>query len=205
MSQGDRGKPGAADGESVEHCRWFWEGSLQRLDGLLQALKAQHGRHLRSVPACRFPGLVANGERSLTMVLTFPASPRRVFDAWTDPALVPRWLGSRDLPLISCRIDARTGGVFVLAWRKRDGGELVLSGNYIDVLPPHRIVHTGSMRGEAFNVTTSFAPRAAATEVTITVEYASRQRRDEVLMSQMTERIADDCRRLDALLATSPD
>jgi uncharacterized protein YndB with AHSA1/START domain len=208
MSQRDGGKPGAADGRSAEHCRWFWEGSFQRLDGLLQALKADSARsratHLHSVPTGAPLQLAAQGERAVTMVRTFHALPSRVFDAWVAPGLIARWLGPRDLPLTSCRIEARAGGSFSLAWRNPDGSEMVLSGTYLEIRPPHRIVHAGTMRGEAFRVTTTFTAQGNDTAVTIAVEYASRQRRDEVMASRMKDRIADDCLRLDALLAAPP-
>jgi uncharacterized protein YndB with AHSA1/START domain len=208
MSQSDGGKPGAPDGPSAEHCRWFWEGSFQRLDGLLQALKADSARsratHLHSVPTGAPLQFAAQGERAVTMTRTFHASPSKVFDAWVDPGLLARWIGPRDLPLASCRIDARTGGSFHLAWRKPDGNEMVLGGTYLEMLPPRRIVHAGTMRRDAFRVTTTFAGQGNDTAVTITVEYASRQRRDEVIASRMKDRIADDCRRLDALLAGPP-
>jgi uncharacterized protein YndB with AHSA1/START domain len=202
MSQSGQGKPGAADGLSVEHCRQFWEGSFQRLDGLLQALKADRAAHLRSMPTSSPLTVAAQGERAMTMVRTFHASPAKVFDAWINPALIARWIGPRELTLTSCRIDARSGGSFSLTWHRADGTDMVLDGSYVEVLPPRRIVHTGTVRGDAFRVTTIFTEHGADTAVIITVEYGSRQRRDEVMASRMKDRIADDCLRLDTLLAT---
>jgi uncharacterized protein YndB with AHSA1/START domain len=49
-----------------------------------------------------------------TIVVTreFEAPPARVFRAWTDPELVVRWLGPRDLTLRIDQLDARTGGTY---------------------------------------------------------------------------------------------
>lgn len=65
------------------------------------------------------------------------APPEAVFPYLTDPALIISWIGVR------AELDPRPGGVFLL-----DMGEIVASGNYIAVEPPHRVVFTWGIPGD---------------------------------------------------------
>jgi uncharacterized protein YndB with AHSA1/START domain len=72
----------------------------------------------------------------------FTAGAERVFAAWLDPATVARWLfvTSED-GLKQVNIDARVGGQFILVDRR---GEIdaVMSGAYLEIDPPRRLVFT---------------------------------------------------------------
>jgi uncharacterized protein YndB with AHSA1/START domain len=60
------------------------------------------------------------------------ARPETVFEFWTDPAKMARWMG-RDIEL-----DPRPGGDFRIDYNGSD----IASGRYVDVDPPSRIVMT---------------------------------------------------------------
>lgn len=55
-------------------------------------------------------------ERDLVVTRTFNGPAHIVFDAWTKPALFRRWWvpQSCGVSLISCDLDARTGGTYRL-------------------------------------------------------------------------------------------
>lgn len=72
------------------------------------------------------------------------AAPReRVFRALTDPREVVRWWGSPETyQTTEWTADLRVGGRFRAVGRSSDGGAFEVSGEYLEVDPPHRLVHT---------------------------------------------------------------
>ena len=72
-----------------------------------------------------------------TLDRTYAATPERVYAYFTDPDLMARWFcPNPDLPT-TCDLDVRAGG----AWRVVMG-EWVVSGSYVEVEPPTRLVFT---------------------------------------------------------------
>ena len=68
-------------------------------------------------------------------------APRRVvFDAWTKPEHVQKWmLGPPGWSMPVCEIDLRNGGRWHFVWRKTGGEEMDMSGLYREVVPPERL------------------------------------------------------------------
>ncbi|MEV7527775.1 SRPBCC domain-containing protein [Agrococcus sediminis] len=78
-------------------------------------------------------------ERSISYAVRFRAPAEAVWQALTDPRLVPLWLPDPGMPMTSCAIDARTGG----GYRFEHGGGVrrpVVVGEYLHVERPVRIV-----------------------------------------------------------------
>lgn len=155
----------------------------------------------------------APGEREIVLQREFRASRRLVFDAFTKPDLVRRWLlGPPGHEMIACDVDLRVGGALRYAWRRTaTGEELRLAGEFLEVDAPARIVHAEQFdmsamadptpMGEPCMVTTSFVAAAGHTMVTMRCAYASRSIRDGMLMSGMAEGIDAGYARLDDVLA----
>ncbi len=81
----------------------------------------------------------------LRMTRRFAATPERVFAAWTDPALVARWLFTGpDSARHTAELDVRVGGKWEITDR-RDGVDYRATGEYLAVEPPHRLVFTFGM------------------------------------------------------------
>jgi uncharacterized protein YndB with AHSA1/START domain len=73
-----------------------------------------------------------------TLERTYAATPERVFAYFTDPDLMARWFcPNPELP-VSCELDVRPGG----AWRIVMGERWQVSGAYLEVAPPSRLVFT---------------------------------------------------------------
>lgn len=71
------------------------------------------------------------------------APPTRVFQAISDPAQLPRWWGQEGLYHVTkSTMDVRPGG----KWRSdgigADGKTFYVEGEYLEVDPPRRLVHT---------------------------------------------------------------
>ena len=76
---------------------------------------------------------------------SFSASPDRVFDAWLDPEVAGKWLfATAARPMARVAIDARVKGAFCLVER-RDGEDVEYSGEYVEIVPPRRLVFTLSV------------------------------------------------------------
>ncbi len=146
-------------------------------------------------------------DREIVMTRVFDAPRRLVFDAWTKPELLKRWLyGPDDWSLAVCDIDLRPGGALRWVWRGPDGTEMGLRGVYREIVPPERIIHTElfdeDWTGGETLVTLVLAEQEGKTTVTMTVLYSSRQARDGALKTGMEHGMAVGYDRLEQVLAT---
>jgi uncharacterized protein YndB with AHSA1/START domain len=135
--------------------------------------------------------ITAHGEREIVVTRVFNAPMRLVFDAYTKPELVKRWLlGPDGWSTPVCEIDLRVGGKFRYVWRSdSDGREMGMGGVYREVVAPQRIVATEVFDeawypGEAVD-TIVLAERDGKTTLTQMILYNSRETRDAVLKSPM--------------------
>lgn len=151
--------------------------------------------------------VTAHGDREVRIVRTFDAPRRLVFDAFTKPALVKRWLTGPDgwsLPI--CEIDFRPGGKFRYVWRDTGGTEMGMGGTYREIDAPGRIVHEElfdeDWTGGQTEVTTFFVEESGRTTVTTAVVYSSTETRDAVLKSPMESGIAIGYDRLEGILTS---
>ena len=144
-------------------------------------------------------------EREIRITRAFDAPQRLVFDAWTKPELVQRWLlGPPGWTMPVCEIDLRPGGSFRYVWQGPDGQQMGMGGTFREVDPPDRIVSTELYDedwtgGETLN-TVLLTESEGRTTVTITVLYASQEARDGALSSGMEQGMAAGFERLDGLL-----
>ena len=71
------------------------------------------------------------------------APPERVFAALTEPDQVARWWGQTGMYRITERTyDPRPGGKFRSDGVGADGAKFFVAGEYIEIDPPRRMVHT---------------------------------------------------------------
>jgi uncharacterized protein YndB with AHSA1/START domain len=147
----------------------------------------------------------AVGDREIRMTRVFEAPCHLVWEAFTRPELLSRWLGvfggwTMDL----CEMDLCVGGRYRWGWRNADGSVMRMGGTYRELVPGERIVATERFDdawypGEAQG-TTTFAEVAGRTTVTMVVRYESREARDGVLASPMEHGLAAGYANLDGIL-----
>jgi uncharacterized protein YndB with AHSA1/START domain len=70
-----------------------------------------------------------------------------VFRAWTDPALIQRWLASGPCEVREARADARPGGRYTIVVVEPNGDVHTTTGTYREVIPGRRLVKTWSYSG----------------------------------------------------------
>jgi len=147
-------------------------------------------------------------EREIAMTRVFDAPGNLVFDAWTKPELLKRWLGVfGSWSFAVCEVDLKVGGAYRYVWRGKDGTEMGMGGVYREIVRPERLVCTEKFDepwypGDAVD-TTVFVEQRGKTTVTTTVLYASREARDGVLKSPMEGGVAQSYDKLAEVLAST--
>ena len=146
----------------------------------------------------------------VVVVRNFNAPRALVFDAWTKPALVQRWLlGPPGWTMPVCEMDVRPGGKFKWRWRSEESGaEFGFTGEFREVVRPSRIVHVeryepgdvGGEMGEAL-VTAELTEKNGVTTHTMTIHYESKAVRDAALKTGMTDGMEMSFQKLDEVLA----
>jgi uncharacterized protein YndB with AHSA1/START domain len=147
-------------------------------------------------------------DREVLVTRDFDAPRRLVFDAFTKPGLVRRWLlGPPGWTMPLCEIDLRVGGAYRYVWRnEKDGSQMAMGGVFREVIPLERLVATEKFDdawypGEALD-TTVFIETRAITRTTITILYESQEARDTARRSGMEHGMAAGYDRLETLLPT---
>ncbi len=105
--------------------------------------------------------------RELVVTRTFDAPRRLVFEAWTRPEHLSRWWGPRGFTLSACEVDFRPGGTFRLVMRGPDGQEYPFAGSYREIVPPERILFTGTVGKDEIRTAVTFAEDGGKTIVTV--------------------------------------
>jgi len=149
--------------------------------------------------------LLLPSEREIVLTRVFAAPRRLVFEVWTSPEHLPHWmLGPSGWTMPVCEIDLRPGGAWHFVWRRSDGTEMEMRGEYREVEPPERLVHTESWGGdwpETLN-TLILSEEHGKTTMAQTVLYPSKEARDAALATGMKKGASISFERLDEYLRT---
>lgn len=82
------------------------------------------------------------GKTSFTTTRVVDAPRALVFEAFTKCEHLKRWMGPKNLTMVSCDTDLRPGGRYRFVFRAPDGNEVGFSGEFREVVTPSRIVRT---------------------------------------------------------------
>lgn len=146
-------------------------------------------------------------DREILMTRVFDAPRRLVYDAFTKPELIARWLGPRGFTLPVCEVDLRVGGTYRYVSEAPDGSRLGWGGTFREIVPLERIVHTESFDdypGEAL-VTTVWTEQGGRTVMNLTMAFESKEIRDMVVSSGMEHGAAESYDRLSELLPSAAE
>lgn len=80
--------------------------------------------------------------RDLVLTRVIDAAPEKVFQAWTDPALLKQWFAPLPWATPVVEIDLRPGGANLMVMRGPDGNEFPSRGVYLEVVKNRRLVFT---------------------------------------------------------------
>jgi uncharacterized protein YndB with AHSA1/START domain len=145
------------------------------------------------------------GERDLVMTRIFDAPRTLVFDAWTKPEMMRRWLlGPDGWSMPVCEIDLRVGGCYRLVWRNDAGNEFGLRGEYREVVPGEKLVATERFEPAWYpggaTVSTVLIERNGKTTAITTVRYDDPEARKRAVESNMSHGVAASYNRLENVI-----
>ena len=75
----------------------------------------------------------------LTITRLIDAPREKLFRAWTDPALIPRWFCPPPWGVSEAKTDVRTGGSTLIVMRGPEGQEVPNRGVYLEVVPNEKL------------------------------------------------------------------
>jgi uncharacterized protein YndB with AHSA1/START domain len=81
-------------------------------------------------------------KQELTVTCVFEAPPSLLWKAYTDPKLIPQWLGPKLFTNLVDHMDVRPGGTWRFVHRDTDGVEYAFRGIYHLVDEPNQLVYT---------------------------------------------------------------
>lgn len=105
----------------------------------------------------------------------------RVFRAWTEPEQLRRWFHFNDeWQIVELQADVRAGGQYRVDWRAPDGRIWSELGEYREVVPPEKLVHTCRFEFPDFD----------EAETLVTVEFLERGQQTLLIITQQGYRHA---------------
>ena len=143
-----------------------------------------------------------DGETDIIVRRSFHHPASQVWRAMTDPALIPKWMASRDT-MTRCEIDLRPGGSFYYEWRGGQENSFHFSGPILEVKPPHRMIHVEYFNGHeetGTTVETILEATGFGTRMTIVMRYADAEARTAAIKMGMTDGLDRVYENLEALL-----
>lgn len=137
----------------------------------------------------------------------FNAPQQLVFDAYTQPEHIRNWWGMEGSTMSACDVDLRVGGSYRFA-TAGDGYEVAFCGEYREITPPSRIIHTEfydvpEYRDTITVVTIDLIDQGDGTTLmTMTIDYPSAEVMQMVLQTGMADGMDVSFDRMEAHLQT---
>jgi uncharacterized protein YndB with AHSA1/START domain len=127
--------------------------------------------------------------RTLTLTRVFDAPRDLVWQAYTDPAHIVKWMFANDWESPFAETDVRHGGKFRIGMRPADHSEegFVVDGTYREVVKPERIVQVLS---DGRVMRTTFDEVGGRTKLTFSVEMAESEEAERTGYTQILDHFA---------------
>jgi uncharacterized protein YndB with AHSA1/START domain len=136
-------------------------------------------------------------DEQILITREFDAPKHLVYKAWTTPELVKRWWAGQRGEVTLVEIDLRVGGHWRYVMVANEGFEVGFHGEYLEIVPNERIVHTEVYEGmpegqappeaDAPVQTVTFSESDGRTTVEALVECKTRELRDLIVESGMED------------------
>jgi uncharacterized protein YndB with AHSA1/START domain len=148
--------------------------------------------------------LTTEGETYVVVKRRFEAPPEAVYRAHLDPELIRQWcLGPEGWTMPVCVNEARPGGKIRYEWANARGATFFLTGEILELDPPHRISHVERMHmPEAMpdnRVVTTFVADGTGTLMTMRMSLPDAETRNAMLRTGMERGMEASYARLEHL------
>lgn len=124
---------------------------------------------------------------SLTRDVNAPIE--KVFRAWTDPDILTKWFGPKEVTTRSAQVDLKVGGKYQLVMEAAEGKIHTIGGAFREIDPPRKLVFTwildpqGCEGSDGFDaetlVTLEFQDLGAATRIALTHDFLPSEKSKE--------------------------
>lgn len=149
--------------------------------------------------------LKTEGDRYVVVTRRFAAPPEAVYRAHTDPKLIQQWLLGPDgwtMPVCVC--EARPKGKIRYEWSNGKGRSFYLTGEFLELEPPRRIVHVERMHmpdaTPDSHVETRFEADGTGTLMTMRMTLPDAETCQRMLKSGMEHGMEASYKRLEGLI-----
>ena len=148
--------------------------------------------------------MTTEGETHVVVKRRFEASPEAVYRAHLDPELIRQWcLGPEGWTMPVCINEGKPGGKIRYEWSNGKGGGFFLTGEILELDPPHRIVHVERMHmpdpTPDNRVVTTFVADGSGTLMTMRMSLPDAETRKAMLATGMERGIEASYARLERL------
>ena len=148
--------------------------------------------------------LKTEGDTHIVVTRRFEAPPEAVYDAHLEPELIQQWcLGPEGWTMPVCINEAKPGGKMRYEWSNADGRGFFLTGEILELEPPHRIVHVERMHfpdpTPDNHVVTTFVAEGSGTLMTMRMSLPNAETRQMMVKSGMDRGMEVSYARLERL------
>ena len=152
--------------------------------------------------------LQTEGDTHIVVTRYFAASPEAVYRAHTDPALIQQWLlGPEGWTMPVCINESKPGGKLRYEWSNGKGQGFSITGEFLELQPPRRIVHIERMHlpepTPDNRVETTFVAEGTGTRMTIRMTLPDAQTRTAMLSSGMEGGMEASYARLEGMISVA--
>jgi uncharacterized protein YndB with AHSA1/START domain len=100
----------------------------------------------------------------------FHAQRHIVFGWWSRPEKLQKWSGCKDATRCEIEMDFRVGGGFTQKMQIAGAGEFTITGTYLEIVEPERIVYQANLGQAVTRVSVEFFEEDTDTKVVLTHE-----------------------------------
>lgn len=154
---------------------------------------------------------VETKDRELIITRIFNASPKLMFEIWSDCKHLKHWWGPKEWPMEECTIDFREGGVWHFCLRgPNEGDESWGKAIYREIDKPKKIVYKDHFSDADGNineempemlVTVEFLEHEGKTKQVSTTLFDTPETREKLVEMGVVEGMSSSMERLDEYLA----
>ncbi len=145
-------------------------------------------------------------DTEIAITRTFDAPRDLLFEAMTTAEHVQHWYGCDAMKMISCEMDVRVGGKWRYVLQMPGGPEYAMSGVYMAITPPSRLVSTENYEpigpGHELIATVTLEEKNGKTMFRNVLRYQSKADRDGHLGSGMERGMQEALDRLEQRAAS---
>lgn len=125
-------------------------------------------------------------DREITISRIFDAPQELVFQAYTDPSLIVKWWGQKNMKTVVEKIQLKPGGIWKFIQCGQNDIKFVFKGVYNEVKPPERLVFTYECEvgsGKTIIETVTFDEEDGKTRLTDKTTFNTVEDRNKMLLA----------------------